>query len=55
MYVIYDEASAVWLKSVDGGNTWTADVAEALTWDSTCAATEAATAAGICACWVIAK
>jgi hypothetical protein len=54
MYVIYDEANAVWLQATDPENTWTADVGEALTWATTCEATEAATAAGICTCWVVA-
>jgi hypothetical protein len=55
MYVIYDAENGLWLKSVNGVAVWTDDVDKAMTWDSTCAATEAATAAGICTCWVVAK
>lgn len=53
MFAIYDEANHLWLSGICCGLKWDVDVNAALTWESSCAATEAATAAGICACWVV--
>jgi hypothetical protein len=54
MFVICNETEGLWLCATDP-NEWTEDVDEALTWDTSEAATAAAEAAGICTCWVKAK
>ncbi len=55
MYVIYDAENGLWLKGTCGGNVWTTDADEAMTWATEGEAKAAAEAAGICSCWVVAK
>lgn len=55
MYVIYDSEHDLYLAETDPENVWTDDLDLALSWGDECAAKAAATAAGICACWVIEK